>query len=203
MHSSGEGRAKLCRERRKGQTAGNRMRGGRRESERERESERTIGEKRGMGNGEMASEWVTRRDRGGGQHTSPSLIFQKPASRGGNGHRIRGDPRSTHAGPLKAAAIRHPGRCKCHHAWCPKVPPRAPIGFHRHPYAPTRTAGHPWTTALSGPPLNLVGHDRSMPACYGTMHWPVVQSRQYGYSVCGIESTPSVIMAQVQTLNAE
>ena len=33
---------------------------------RERESERTIGQKRGMGNGEMASEWVTRTDRGGG-----------------------------------------------------------------------------------------------------------------------------------------
>ena len=40
--------------------------GGERARERERESERTIGEKRGMGNGEMASEWVTRTDRGGG-----------------------------------------------------------------------------------------------------------------------------------------
>ena len=89
------------------------------ERARERESERTIREKRGMGNGDMASEWVTRRDRGGGQHTSPSLIFQGPASRGGNGHRVRGDPRSTHAGPLIAAAIGYPGRCKCHHTWCP------------------------------------------------------------------------------------
>ena len=88
----------------------------------------------------------------GGQHTSPSLIFQEPASRGGNGHRLRGEARRTHAGPLKAAAIGYPGGCKCHHTWGPKVPPRAPIGFHRHPYAPTRTAGHPWTTALSAPP---------------------------------------------------
>ena len=38
------------------------------ERARERESERTIGEKRGMGNGEMASEWVTRTDRGGGAY---------------------------------------------------------------------------------------------------------------------------------------
>ena len=127
-----------------------------------------------------------------GTGSRPGRETREPCGRGANAeHGLHGGGRGGR------------GRCKCHHTWGPKVPPRAPIGFHRHPYAPTRTAGHPWTTALSGPALNLVGHDPSMPACYGTMHWPVVQSRQYGYSVCGIESTPSVIMAQLQTLNAD
>ena len=78
--------------------------------------------------------------------------------------------------------------------------PSGSIGTHTHPHVRLGTHGQ---LAYLPPPLKLVGHDRSMPACYGTMHWPVVQSRQYGYSVCGIESTPSVIMAQLQTFNAD
>ena len=82
----------------------------------------------------------------------------------------------------------------------PRGHPSGSIGTHTHPHVRLGTHGQlPYLPR----PLNLVGHDRSMPACYGTMHWPVVQSRQYGYSVCGIASTPSVIMAQLQTFNGD
>ena len=67
------------------------------------------------------------------------------------------------------------------------------------PDAPTRTPGHPWTTALCGPPLHLVGHESYIPACYGAMHWPepaiwiprawdcIVSRRHYG-SATSIQS---------------
>ena len=141
---------------------------------------------------------------GGGQHTSPSLISREPASRGGNGHvnaetnaaALLGRSKPPRSDIQGAASVIIHGAQKY-----PRGHPSGSIGTPTHPHV--RLGTHGQLPYLPPPLNNLVGHDRSMPACYGTMHWPVVQSRQYGYSVCGIESTPSVIMAQLQTFNAD
>ena len=107
----------ICRERRSGRSAGKKWRGG----DRERERERTIAKMRGMGKERCRANakqggiggWV------GAANEADILIIQGLACRGGNGHRIRGDPRSPHLGPIKPAAIGYPGSCKCQNTRCP------------------------------------------------------------------------------------
>ena len=81
---------------------------------------------------------------GGGQHTSPSLIFQEPASRGGNGHvnaetnaaALLGRSKPPRSDIQGAASVIIHGAQKY-----PRGHPSGSIGTHTHPHVRLGTHG--------------------------------------------------------------